>query len=421
MRTFQSLKAFQESETATAVTDPVVVQAVSEIITNVRNGGDVAVLDYTERFDGVRLANLRVTNEELQQAEASLDSTTRELLLNTIESVKTYHKHQTPNNLMERQPDGSLAGMRFTAIENAGLYIPGGRAGYPSTVIMTVVPAQLASVSRIVLTSPPGPDGAVNPLVLATAHLLQVSEIYAAGGAQAIAGLAYGTESITKVDLIVGPGNMYVNEAKRQVFGQVGIDSLAGPTELVVVADETANCDWVVRDLFAQAEHDPETRVICVTTSFELADKITSRVSDLLPESARRKILTESLSNHGAVICVQDLEEAAKCVNHIAPEHLEVMTVDPEGFLPRIRNAGAIFLGENTPAVVGDYGGGPNHVLPTGRSARFSSPLSVWDFMKFSSVFSFSENALKEHGALMAKFATLENLTNHKEALQCRM
>ncbi len=419
IKIYRNTEAFFNAETSTALSDASVARATSDILSQVRQSGDAAIKALTQRFDSVKLTRLRVDAEELKRSAAELDESVKAMFLQAIANVRKFHGRQTRKDWQEVQ-DGRMSGMQFKAIENVGIYVPGGRAAYPSTVIMTVVPAQLAGVPRIAIASPPGLDGKANSFVLAVADLLGVTEVYSVGGAQAIAALAYGTESIKCVDKIVGPGNSFVNEAKRQVFGQVGIDALAGPTELVVLADDTANPEWVARDMFAQAEHDPETCAICVTTSSEFANSVAAAVERLLPEAARREILEESIGKHGALIIAEDLEQAAEIVNRIAPEHLEIITTDPGSVLPGIRNAGAIFLGENTPAVLGDYCGGPNHVLPTGRSARFSSPLSVFDFLKFSSVFSYSATAFKRNADLGAQFAELEGLINHQMAVTCR-
>jgi histidinol dehydrogenase len=311
-------------------------------------------------------------------------------------------------------------GMQYNAVNAVGCYIPGGKAGYPSTVIMTVVPAQIAGVKRIVLVSPPDSDGYVNPLVLACAGLLQIDEVYAVGGAQAIAVLAFGTESITKVDKIVGPGNAYVNEAKRQVYGAVGIDSLAGPSEVVILADDSADVDLVVRDLFAQAEHDPDARAILVTTSQYLAEQTMERCRELLTDAPRKDIIQQSLSDYGAIIRAPGLNEAVEIVNALATEHLQILVAQPDELLPKIKNAGAIFVGSFSPVAAGDYCGGPNHVLPTLQNAAFSSPLSVFDFMKFSSVMRCSEELLQRVGPRMMKFAELEGLVNHKLSIAAR-
>jgi len=395
-------------------------QQVSEIIARVRQEGDAALKFFTQKFDEITLETLRVPREAMEAARDALPLKLKQLFLSAIENVRFYHQKQRPESWIDKAEDGGQLGMRFNPINRVGVYIPGGKAAYPSTVIMTIVPAQIAGVDRLVLVTPPTREGSVNSYILAVAALLNIKEIFAIGGAQAIAALAYGTESIPKVDKIVGPGNAYVNEAKRQVFGTVGIDQLAGPTELVVLADESANPEYVVRDLFAQAEHDTEARAILLTTSKELADKVKSLADRLIKNVERADILQHSLKTFGAVVLVSDLKEGIELMNQIAPEHAQIFTKDPQNILPEIKNAGAICLGEFTPAVVGDYCAGPNHVLPTAGNARFSSPLNVMDFMKFSSVINYSKTRFDAHAAQVSEFAELEGLMNHKNAIQSR-
>lgn len=395
-------------------------QSVTEVITKVRAEGDVAVRYFTQKFDGVELTELRVGAEALQHAENDLRPEVKGLFNQSIENIRKFHEKQLPKSWLEETRDGSIQGIQYKSIDSVGVYVPGGTAGYPSTVMMTVVPAQIAGVQRIVLVSPPGESGTINSYVLAVASLLGVKEVYAVGGAQAIAALAYGTNTLTAVDKIVGPGNSYVNEAKRQVFGKVGIDSLAGPTEIVILADDSANPVWVAQDLFAQAEHDPETRVICVTTSVEFPEKLKTKMDSLLKETHRKEILEKAIAKHGAIILAGSMDEAVDCVNKIASEHLQICTHNPKGVFLKIRNAAAIFVGNTTSAVVGDYAAGPNHVLPTDGNARFSSPLGVPDFMKYSSVFGFSESAFKKDAARIAAFANLEGLYNHEQSIRLR-
>ncbi len=393
---------------------------VSGIIAKVRQEGDAALKFFTQKFDQTTLETFRVSQDAIYAALNTLPLKTKQLFLAAIENVRSYHQKQRPKSWIDKATDNGQLGMRFNPIDRIGVYVPGGKAAYPSTVIMTIVPAQIAGVERLVLVSPPTRDGSVNAYVLAVASLLGIKEIFAVGGAQAIAALAYGTESIPKVDKIVGPGNAYVNEAKRQVFGTVGIDQLAGPTELVILADESANPAYIVRDLFAQAEHDAEARAIFVTTSKELAGKVQSLSEQLIKKVERADILQNSLKDFGAVVLVSSLKEGVELINQIAPEHAQLFTRNPENILPEIKNAGAICLGEFTPAVVGDYFAGPNHVLPTGGNARFSSPLNVMDFMKFSSVINYSKQRLDDHAARIAEFAELEGLINHKNAIRSR-
>lgn len=417
---YESPEEFLQQRAGRPLPDQGVMTAVAEIVARVRQEGDAALKELTRKFDRVSPQSLRVPEEAMESAQAHLEDGARNILLEAIDNVGHFHRKQTPRPWYDQSLQGSHLGLRYTAIERVGAYIPGGRAGYPSTVIMTVVPAQIAGVPNIALVSPPNHEGLVNPLVLAAAGLLGVREIYAVGGAQAIAALTFGTESIPAVNKIVGPGNVFVNEAKRQVFGLVGIDALAGPTEVAILADETANPEWVLRDLFAQGEHDSEARVILVTTSGELASEVQSKAREWIDTVARGDVLKASLEKHGAVILVPSLDEGMELVNQIAPEHVQVMTPEPERLIARIRNAGAVCLGHYTPAVVGDYFAGPNHVLPTAGSARFSSPLGVLDFMKSSSLIKFSKRRLAHDGAKIARFAELEGLLNHKLSIECR-
>lgn len=420
LQLFDSPANFLSKREVQSGSDPQLFKRVRRIIERVRQQGDVALRYFTEKYDGVRLDNLKVPAAEIERARTGLSEETNEILLEAIANVRDFHEKQLPKSWTKEGEDGSLLGMRFTPIKNVGCYIPGGSAGYPSTAIMTAVPAQIAGVKRIVLVSRPISEGLANSLVMAVASLLGINEIYTLGGAQAIAALAFGTESVPKVDKIVGPGNAFVNEAKRQLFGTVGIDTLAGPTELVILADEFAPVEYVVRDLFAQAEHDAEARVILVTTSKQLADAVRMKADELLAKTERREILEKSLRKHGAVVIVADLREGAQLVNQIAPEHVQIITQNPEAILSQIENAGAICLGDLTPVVVGDYFAGPNHVLPTGKSATFASPLSVSDFLKFSSIIRYSRARFEQDGSKIAQFAELEGLDNHKNAITCR-
>lgn len=398
-----------------------VVERTRQIIEQVRREGDAGVKQLTRRFDGHEPTTLRISQESITAEQQEMPEETRNIVLTAIEHVRAFHARQRPASWLDAAGDGSRLGMRYTPITSVGVYVPGGAASYPSTVIMTVVPAQIAGVNRIALISPPGKEGAIDALVLATAGLLNVKEIYTVGGAQAIAALAYGTETIPKVDKIVGPGNAYVNEAKRQVFGQVGIDQLAGPSEVVILADASANPEYLLKDLCAQAEHDNDARVILITPSKTLAQTIQSEVERHVQQAPRSDILRSAMKTFGAVVLVSSLKEGLALINEIAPEHLQLFTQDPDTLLPEIRNAGAICLGEFTPAVVGDYFAGPNHVLPTGGTARFSSPLNVLDFMKFSSVLHYTKQKLRKHGHQISRLAELEGLLNHKNAIQCRL
>ena len=420
IKLYQSKEAFFQASSLSRTDTGAIRASVAAIILKVKREKDAALKHYTELYDKVILVSVAVSVRQIREAEESLPPDLRAMFEEAIERVRAFHRKQLPKSWLEETADGSRFGLRFTAIENVGLYVPGGTAAYPSTVIMTSVPAQLAGCKRVALASPPGEDGLVNSLVLGVASLLGIEEVYVVGGVQAVAALAYGTQSVKRVDKIVGPGNMYVNEAKRQVFGDVGIDSLAGPTELVVLADDSANPAWVAQDMLAQAEHDVETRVICVTTSRDFADTLIQELQRLVRQGGRVETLQQALSRGGAVITVEDLFEGTEVINTIAPEHLQIMTAAPAEILPKIQNAGAIFLGDWSPAVVGDYCAGPNHVLPTDGSARFSSPLGVMDFMKFSSVFHYSEQAFRNAAPTTSLFADIEKLPNHKKAIDCR-
>jgi len=417
---FESAEDFLRQQDISFALDADLFNQVAQIIQQVREEGDGALTYFTQKFDGIVLENLRVPVEAIRSARDDLAEGIKDLLLSAIESVRHFHLQQRPKSWIEEAADGTRLGMQFTPINQVGIYIPGGTAAYPSTAIMTVVPAQIAGVERLVLVSPPKKDGSINPYVLAVAGLLGVTEIYTIGGAQAIAALAYGTESVPKVDKIFGPGNAYVNEAKRQVFGAVGVDGLAGPTEVVILADEYASPEYVVRDLLAQAEHDTEARGILLTTSRELAKRVQAKAALIIKKTERAGILQTALEKFGAVVLISNLKEGVQLINELAPEHVQIVTQNPEKLLPDIRNAGAICLGAFTPAVVGDYCAGPNHVLPTRKNAKFSSPLNVLDFMKFSSIINYSRERFDRDARKIAKFAELEGLINHKNAITCR-
>ncbi len=337
-------------------------------------------------------------------------------------NIMSFHERQKVDSQLDFNPDGTVLGWKVSPVDSVGIYIPGGRAVYPSTLLMNVIPAQVAGVPRIVMVSPPGPSGLPDKLVMATAAMMGLEEIYAVGGAQSIGALAYGTESIQQVVKITGPGNTFVSEAKRQVYGTVGIDSFAGPSEIMVVCDrEEIPVEYIVRDMLSQAEHDPDAGAILVTTSPKQAEVVAKRLKKLTPTLPRREIIEASFSNRSAIIVVHDLEEIFEAVNEIAPEHLEVLTEQPFEDLHRIRNAGAIFLGPNTPEPVGDYFAGPNHTLPTSGWAKFSSPLGVQDFIKTSSVISYSEDRLRRQGEQIIRFAEEEELFSHAEAIRVRL
>ena len=395
---------------------------VQEILANVRNNGDVALREYTERFDKVVPESWLVPKSALDEAFEGLDHDLFHILEEAADNIMSFHERQKVDSQLDFNPDGTVLGWKVSPVDSVGIYIPGGRAVYPSTLLMNVIPAQVAGVPRIVMVSPPGPSGLPDRLVMATAAMMGLEEIYAVGGAQSIGALAYGTESIQQVVKITGPGNTFVAEAKRQVYGTVGIDSFAGPSEIMVVCDrEEIPVEYIVRDMLSQAEHDPDAGAILVTTSPKQAEVVAKRLKKLTPTLPRREIIEASFSNRSAIIVVHDLEEIFEAVNEIAPEHLEVLTEQPFEDLHRIRNAGAIFLGPNTPEPVGDYFAGPNHTLPTSGWAKFSSPLGVQDFIKTSSVISYSEDRLRRQGEQIIRFAEEEKLFSHAEAIRIRL
>ena len=409
-------KAFEEKITKD------VSGTVQEILSNVRNNGDVALREYTERFDKVVPESWLVPKSALDEAFEGLDHDLFHILEEAADNIMSFHERQKVDSQLDFNPDGTVLGWKVSPVDSVGIYIPGGRAVYPSTLLMNVIPAQVAGVPRIVMVSPPGPSGLPDKLVMATAAMMGLEEIYAVGGAQSIGALAYGTESIQQVVKITGPGNTFVAEAKRQVYGNVGIDSFAGPSEIMVVCDrEEIPVEYIVRDMLSQAEHDPDAGAILVTTSPKQAEVVAKRLKKLTPTLPRREIIEASFSNRSAIIVVHDLEEIFEAVNEIAPEHLEVLTEQPFEDLHRIRNAGAIFLGPNTPEPVGDYFAGPNHTLPTSGWAKFSSPLGVQDFIKTSSVISYSEDRLRRQGEQIIRFAEEEELFSHAEAIRVRL
>ena len=409
-------KAFEEKITKD------VSGTVQEILSNVRNNGDVALREYTERFDKVVPESWLVPKSALDEAFEGLDHDLFHILEEAADNIMSFHERQKVDSQLDFNPDGTVLGWKVSPVDSVGIYIPGGRAVYPSSLLMNVIPAQVAGVPRIVMVSPPGPSGLPDKLVMATAAMMGLEEIYAVGGAQSIGALAYGTESIQQVVKITGPGNTFVAEAKRQVYGTVGIDSFAGPSEIMVVCDrEEIPVEYIVRDMLSQAEHDPDAGAILVTTSPKQAEAVAKRLKKLTPTLPRREIIEASFSNRSAIIVVHDLEEIFEAVNEIAPEHLEVLTEQPFEDLHRIRNAGAIFLGPNTPEPVGDYFAGPNHTLPTSGWAKFSSPLGVQDFIKTSSVISYSEDRLRRQGEQIIRFAEEEELFSHAEAIRVRL
>ena len=395
---------------------------VNEILEHVKKNKDKALFEYTKKFDGVDITTktFRVTKEEIKEAYTKVDEHLIEVIRKAIVNIKTYHEKQVRYSWFDSKPDGTLLGQKITALERVGVYVPGGKAVYPSSVLMNIIPAKVAGVDRIVMTTPPGKDGKVYPITLVAANEAGVDEVYKVGGAQAIGALAYGTESIKKVDKIVGPGNIYVALAKKAVFGHVSIDSIAGPSEILVLADETANPRYVAADLLSQAEHDEMASAILVTTSEELAKKVSDEVDGFVKVLSRREIIQKSLDSYGYILVAKDMEEAIDTANEIASEHLEIVTKNPFDTMTRIRNAGAIFLGEYSSEPLGDYFAGPNHVLPTNGTAKFFSPLSVDDFIKKSSIISYSREALELIHQDIEDFATAEKLTAHANSIAVR-
>jgi histidinol dehydrogenase len=401
-----------------AAQDENVDAEVSRIIADVRARGDAALLELTEKFDGVHattVAELEISPAEMQRAFESLPDVQRAALRTAAARIRAYHERQVLASWSFREPDGSEFGQKVTPLDRVGVYVPGGKAAYPSSVLMNVIPAQVAGVTEVVMVVPT-PGGARNPLVLAAAHLAGVSRAVTIGGAQAIAALAYGTASVPAVDKICGPGNAFVAAAKRRVFGAVGVDMVAGASEVLIIADGTANADWVAMDLFAQAEHDELAQAILVTPAAALLDAVATSVERQLASMSRRTIIASALARRGALILVESLDAACALANRIAPEHLELAVADPNALLPKIRHAGAIFLGHRSSEALGDYCAGPNHVLPTGRTARFSSPLGVYDFQKRSSVLAISADAARALGPIAATLARGEGLDAHAQS-----
>ena len=420
VKIYKGFKSFSKSIDVVEKTD--VSSTVQEILTKVRKSGDAALREYTEQFDKVIPESWLVPESALEEALDNLEDDLFLVLQQAADNIMLFHERQKTDSQLDFSSDGSILGWKVTPVDSAGIYIPGGRAAYPSTLLMNAIPAQIAEVPRIALVSPPGPSGLPHPLVMATAAFMGLEELYAVGGAQSIAALAYGTESIEKVVKITGPGNAYVAEAKRQVYGTVGIDSFAGPSEIMIVCDrEDIPVDYLVRDMLSQSEHDPDAGAFLVTTSEKQAKKVADRLKKLVPALPRREIIEASFKNRSAIILAEDMEEIFEVVNELAPEHLEVLTKEPFDDLYRIRNAGAIFLGPNTPEPVGDYFAGPNHTLPTSGCAKFSSPLGVQDFVKTSSVISYSAERLQSQGEQIIRFAEEEELFSHAAAIQARL
>ena len=398
---------------------------VNEIVNNVRENGDKAVAEYTLKFDKVELNadTILVTREEIEEAYKYVEENDEglvDVIKASAKNVRDYHMMQKQYSWFDSKPDGTMLGQKITPIEKAGVYVPGGKAAYPSSVLMNIIPAKVAGVEKIVMVTPPGKDGKVNPGTLVAADIAGVDEIYKVGGAQAIAALAFGTETIPKVDKIVGPGNIFVALAKKAVFGFVSIDSIAGPSEILVLADETANPRFVAADLLSQAEHDEMASAILVTTSQELANKVSEEVDNFVKVLSRKEILEKSLENYGYILVTDSMKDAIDVANEIASEHLEIVTKNPFDTMTRIKNAGAIFLGEYSSEPLGDYFAGPNHVLPTNGTAKFFSPLSVDDFIKKSSIISYSREALEKIHKDIEHFATSEQLTAHANSIKVR-
>jgi histidinol dehydrogenase len=426
IRTLRAAPPFAELRalaSASATDDPALREAVARIVGDVAARGDAALVEYTRRFDNLDVssgAELRIGADELARAAASVDPALLASLTRAAENIRRFHERQRENGFVELLPDGSLLGQRVTPLRRVGLYVPGGRAAYPSSVLMNAIPATVAGVDEIAMVTPT-PGGEVTPAVLAAAHVAGVKEVFRIGGAQAVAALAYGTETVARVDKIVGPGNKWVAEAKRQVFGVVDIDMVAGPSEILVVADETADPVHVAADLIGQAEHDPDAIAWLVTTSEALAARVPEEIERLLERNPRREVARAALEANGAIVVVPDLAAAAEAADLRAPEHLELLVTDPLALAGRIRNAGAIFLGSWSPEPMGDYFAGPNHVLPTGGTARFASPLGVYDFVRRTSLIGYSPERLRAHADDVIRLAESEGLFGHAEAVRVRL
>jgi histidinol dehydrogenase len=394
---------------------------VKNIISDIRSLGDYALRDYTEKFDRVKLDSFLVTESEINEAYRKVDSEFISIVREAAENIKSFHEKQLRPSWMTTEENGSILGQKITPLDSVGVYVPGGTAAYPSSVLMNVIPAKVAGVKRIVMVSPPDSEGILPAAVLVAAKEAGVEEIYKVGGAQAIGALAYGTESIKPVDKITGPGNIFVALAKREVFGDVDIDMIAGPSEIAIIADDTARPDEIAADLLSQAEHDPRACSVLVTPSMKLAEEVAGEVEKQLAILPRKDIASRSIEDFGVIYVTSSIEEAVETVNQLAPEHLEVLTENGIELLGKIRHAGAIFIGRYSSEPVGDYFAGPNHVLPTNGTARFSSPLNVEDFQKKSSVIIYSEKALKDNGEKIAKFARMEGLEAHARAVELRL
>lgn len=396
--------------------------AVKEILEKVREEGDRALFAYTKKFDRAEITeqNVQVTEEEIREAYEAVDPDLVDVIRKSLVNIRSYHEKQKQNSWFTSSEDGTMLGQKVTPLEKVGVYVPGGKAVYPSSVLMNIVPAKVAGVDRIIMTTPPGPDGKVNPSTLVAANEAGADEIYKAGGAQAIGALAYGTESIPKVDKIVGPGNIFVALAKKAVYGHVSIDSIAGPSEILVLADDSANPRFVAADLLSQAEHDELASAILITTSRELAEKVSCEVDEFVKRLSRKEIIQKSLDQFGYILLAETMDQAVEAANAIASEHMEIVTGNPFEVMMKIRNAGAIFIGEYSSEPLGDYFAGPNHVLPTNGTAKFFSPLSVDDFIKKSSIVYYSREALKKIHKDVEQFAASEQLTAHANSIAVR-
>ncbi len=405
------------------VSDDQVEQTVRSVIADIRNRGDAALIEYTNRFDRMQvssMAELEISRSQLQQAIETVPVEQRTALEQAAERIRSYAEHQKMESWSYTEADGTVLGQQVAPLDRAGLYVPGGKAAYPSSVLMNAIPAKVAGVSELIMVVPT-PEGVINELVLAAAAVAGVDRVFSVGGAQAVAALAYGTETIPKVDKIVGPGNIYVATAKGMVFGQVGIDMIAGPSEILVVCDGQTDPDWIAMDLFSQAEHDEDAQSILVSPDADFLDRVAESISRQLPRMERAGIIAASLKARGALIKVRDLDDAVAVANHIAPEHLELSLEDPQAVAPKIRHAGAIFMGRYTAEALGDYCAGPNHVLPTSRTARFSSPLGVYDFQKRSSLIFCSAAGAGELGQTASRLARGEGLTAHAQSAEYRI
>jgi len=397
-------------------------KTVSEILNSVREKGDQALFEYTRKFDHFDLnaGNIRVTEEEIKDAYDQLDAGLVEVIRRSAENIRSFHEKQLRSSWFDTKEDGSLLGMKYMPIRRAGVYVPGGKAAYPSSVLMNVIPAKVAGGKEILMTTPPSQDGRVNPGTLVAADIAGVDTVYKAGGAQAVAAMAFGTESVAKVDKLTGPGNIFVALAKKAVYGYVGIDSVAGPSEILVLADHTANPEYVAADLLSQAEHDELASAILITTSAELAERVAEAVERFTENLSRREIIRKSLDNYGYILLAENMQDVVDAANEIASEHLEILTENPYEVMAKIHNAGAIFLGEYSSEPLGDYFAGPNHILPTNGTAKFFSPLNVDDFMKKTSIISYSREALEKVHKDIELFAVSEGLTAHANSIRVR-